>query len=394
MPRVDVVIVGAGLGGLALAHHLAPHRHVLVVDQGTALGAEASSQNASMIRTLAEDPVERVLAVRSARWLQDPGEDWAEAPPARTTGAIVGLALDPHHLDDAVAHLRARGIPVDHPPAVPRWASADAWETAWWLPSAQIADPAIMMRGFAATLARHEGELRLRTTVVGFLGTDAITGVQTEQGPIEADAVVLAAGAFGQRLGALAGVHRPLLPLRRSIWRTAPHPLAEAHAPWVWLDDVGLYVRPDGDRFLVCGCDEQPEDVPHAPGTTADADPQMEQQTRKRLAHAFPALAEVPFETGWSGLRTFAPDRRPLLGPDPERPGLWWLAGLGGAGVTCAAAAGEAVAGWLLDRPVDWLPRRPVDPGRRPLRRFPIRLQGEWARPTLLDAREPLGRID
>ncbi|MEO0603560.1 MAG: FAD-dependent oxidoreductase, partial [Myxococcota bacterium] len=108
-------------------------------------------------------------------------------------------------------------------------------------------------------------------------------------------------------------------------------------------------------------------------------------RTRQRLAEVAPALADIPFEEAWSGLRTFAADRRPHLGPDADRPGLWWVAGLGGSGVTCSVAAGEAVASWLRDEPTPWLPTRPVAPGRRMLRRFAIRRHGDWASTTLVD---------
>ncbi len=385
MDEADVIIVGAGLAGLAVAHHLAPRRRVLVVDRGAGLGAEASGQNVGMIRTLAHDPIDRALAVRSAQWLADPGPDWPAEAPARRTGAILGLAFDAHDHDDAVAHLRARGIEVVSPPGglVP-WASPERWAEAWWVPSAQIADPAVMLRGFAKTVKRHGGAVQTGVTVHGFLGDEHLEGVATDRGPLRAPVVVIAAGAWSSVLGELAGVKRPLVPLRRSVWRSEPSELARPGAPWAWLDDLGLYVRPDGDRFLVCGCDERPEPPPSG-GSWGDADKAMEPYVRDRLRKAFPALADVAFEESWSGLRTFAPDRRPLLGPDPDRRGLWWAAGLGGSGVTCSVAAGEAVASWLCDEPTPWFPTRPVDPGRRPLRRFPIRPTGDPESSTFVD---------
>jgi D-arginine dehydrogenase len=43
----------------------------------------------------------------------------------------------------------------------------------------------------------------------------------------------------------------------------------------------------------------------------------------------------------WAGLRTFAPDRVPVLGEDPAAPGFWWLAGQGGAGIKTAPAMAQ-----------------------------------------------------
>jgi D-arginine dehydrogenase len=47
----------------------------------------------------------------------------------------------------------------------------------------------------------------------------------------------------------------------------------------------------------------------------------------------------------WAGLRTFAPDRDPVIGWDDEVPGFCWMVGQGGTGIQTAPAAGELVAG-------------------------------------------------
>ncbi len=52
----------------------------------------------------------------------------------------------------------------------------------------------------------------------------------------------------------------------------------------------------------------------------------------------------------WCGLRTFAPDRRFVLGPDPVRPGLFWVAGLGGHGMTSGLAVGQLAADLILGK--------------------------------------------
>ena len=61
METWDVVVVGAGLAGCAVAWHAGGR--VLVLDQADRPGAEASSQNAGLVRRLGEDPFERALAM-------------------------------------------------------------------------------------------------------------------------------------------------------------------------------------------------------------------------------------------------------------------------------------------------------------------------------------------
>jgi D-arginine dehydrogenase len=61
--------------------------------------------------------------------------------------------------------------------------------------------------------------------------------------------------------------------------------------------------------------------------------------------------ADIPVRrvfNSWAGLRTFAPDRTPVIGYDALAPGFFWLAGQGGYGVQTAPAAGRMAAALVL----------------------------------------------
>ncbi|RME29159.1 MAG: FAD-binding oxidoreductase, partial [Deltaproteobacteria bacterium] len=136
MPRPDTIIVGAGLAGASVAARLPGPS--LVVDQAPQPGAEASAQNAGMVRLLVEDPVERRLALRAESLLAALDEHWPD-PPSTVTGGLLALVHDPAHLDDGVAHLRLAGIPVeaiDHPAEVAPALAGARTARAWWLPTA------------------------------------------------------------------------------------------------------------------------------------------------------------------------------------------------------------------------------------------------------------------
>ena len=55
-------------------------------------------------------------------------------------------------------------------------------------------------------------------------------------------------------------------------------------------------------------------------------------------------------EHKWAGLRSFAPDRRPVYGWDIRVPGFFWFAGQGGFGIQTAPAAARLGAQLLLGR--------------------------------------------
>jgi D-arginine dehydrogenase len=95
--------------------------------------------------------------------------------------------------------------------------------------------------------------------------------------------------------------------------------------------------------MMACACDEAVVD-PEALGV----DPEVRIDALERLASHVPRLAEAGVASFWAGTRTFAPDERFAIGPDPDLEGLFWVAGLGGHGMVCSAAVGELAAERLL----------------------------------------------
>jgi D-arginine dehydrogenase len=387
MDRAEVVIVGGGLAGCSAAWHLAPDRGVLLLEQGDQPGAEASAQNAGMVRRLGEDPYERAFALRTAAWLAEPGEDWAESPPSR--GAVLGLAHDPGDLHDAVAHLRAANVHVEAVNAaeVAPALAGSPLRAAWYVPDERVADahgrhPVRLPPRRAATAPRSAAASP--STPSSATATAAwASGPPPARSTPTASSWPPARGATP--LAARAHLHRPLIPLRRTLVQTEPHPSSCPDHPWCWIDDVCLYVRPEAGGWLCSPCDERADPPGPGPGSAGAVDIEVLARLGAKLERWIPALQDVRFASGWSGLRTFAPDRRPILGADPALDGLWWAAGLGGFGVTCSYAVGEALAAWMSSRELPWIRPRGVSPGRPFPRRWAIRPDGERASAQLVD---------
>ena len=155
-----------------------------------------------------------------------------------------------------------------------------------------------------------------------------------------------AAGAWADGVAALAGL-RPLGldPRRRSIARLRAADGTDVSG-WPMLLGVGesWYAKPDAGALIVSPADETPsapmdawpEDIDLALGI-------------ERAGRAVPLPGTRPLAT-WAGLRTFSPDRVPVLGPS-EAPGFWWYAGQGGYGFQTAPAAAALVADLVAGRP-------------------------------------------
>lgn len=378
-----VVVVGGGLAGLSVAWHLRDHARVVLIERDPAPGSGATAENAGMIRRLGEDPAERALALRTWERLAEPPDGFDGA--SRVTGAVLALASERHHLHDAAAHLRRRGVriePHDRPAELAPALVGSPLPFAWWLPDERVADAHRLVEGFRRGVLASGGEVRLgeRVLEVRARGGRA-TGVATERGDVDGDAVVVAAGAWA---GPLAGV--PLAPIRRTLVTTAPHPRSSPHHPWVWVDDEGVYARPEAGGWLVSACDEAIDPPGALDASRGPPDPVARAVAFARLARWLPALGDAIPTGGWSGLRTFAADRRPVLGAHPALDGLWVAAGLGGFGVTGSFGVGEALATWITGGTVAWLARDDVAPGRRYPSRLLLRPDGALSRVRLVPA--------
>ena len=166
---------------------------------------------------------------------------------------------------------------------------------------------------------------------------------------MRADCVIDAGGPWAGRLG--EGVAPlSLQPLRRHLFVSAPTGHVPVEAPIVWMEDAAFYFRPDSGGLLLSPCDE----TPASPGTPS-VDPAAAELLAEKISRYAPGLADLAIRRSWACLRTFAPDRHPLIGADPRLPGLFYVAGLGGVGMMCSAAVGELVADLLTGKSPDWI---------------------------------------
>jgi D-arginine dehydrogenase len=164
---------------------------------------------------------------------------------------------------------------------------------------------------------------------------------------IEAAVVVNAAGAWVERVAALLGAApRGLVPKRRTVAVVEPT-TRPVEAGWPMAADVAdtFYFRPRGTTLLGCVL----EDEPSAP-EDARPRPEVVATVVERL-NAVTDLELTGATSAWTGLRTVTPDGLPVVGRDPDVPGLYWLAGQGGFGIQTSAALGEVVAADLLGVP-------------------------------------------
>ena len=368
--RVAVVVVGAGFAGAATAWALSRSAFGpgLILEQEESYGFHASGRNAAILRLVESDPVIRTLATRSARHIRH--LDGASEPLLGIPGGLtLGGEGVRHELEAQFEATRS-----DQDFQTEMLAAAEArsrfpllaavqFDCALFCPTEAIVDIHALLTRYLHD-ARQSGFTLVTRCPVRGLTVEAgrVTGVETDRGRVRADVVVDAGGAWAGRLAERTVTGRtglPLQPLRRHLFVTGPPPGGHRRSPFAWIEDAAFYFRPEGDGLLFSPCDETA-----MPAGDPPTDPAAADLLAEKLARHAPSFTDLPIRRSWACLRTFAPDRRPIIGPDAHLPGLFHVSGLGGFGMGASAAVGELAAALIAGQRPEWIDPALVSPAR------------------------------
>jgi glycine cleavage system T protein len=343
-----VVVVGAGIAGAAVAHHLAERgwEEIVVVDQGPLFETGGSTShapglvfqhNASRTMTrLAQWTVEKLTALGAFHpvgsiEVATTDERWAELD--RRWARARGFGLDARLLDPTqVAEL----VPLLDPEPI--------------LGGFHVADDGIAKAVRAAeAMCRHEAIAAFGDCeVTGLLieGGRAV-GVHTARGTIRAEHVVVAAGIWGRELARLApGLNVPLVPVEHQLAYTAPLPelageTREVVHPILRHQDHAMYFRQVADAYAIGNYRHEPRLAdPERPAELAFTADDFA-SARAEAGRLLPALRDVELTRAFNGLMSFTPDGFPLLGESAAARGLWLAQAIW---VTHSAGCGRALA--------------------------------------------------
>ncbi|MBI4913890.1 MAG: FAD-binding oxidoreductase [Acidobacteria bacterium] len=331
--KVEVLIVGGGVAGLTLAAHLARNGRgeILLLDREDQAGFYASGHNAAIGRSLTGRAAHTALAAEGSRTLAAQGL-------METSGGRL-LGAEPGGLGSLEEEARSFGVPVD-------WRSGAGTPALratehLWIPGDGVVDVHGLL-GVLAARARERGvDLQYRCNLERLRSSGDGFEVETDLGTVQASFLANAAGAWAGDLGRRAGgLPIPLRGLRRHlVWSDIQ---AVPPGPWSWWVDRPFYLRPESGGTLLCPCDETAVPLPPR-GQQPATDPSALEQLHALQEELVPG-PDLTVARWWSGLRTFAPDRGFVVGWDPGNPRLFWMAGLGGHGITTALAVGPLAA--------------------------------------------------
>ena len=403
---VDVVVVGAGVVGASTAWFLAQRGVSVALCEKGRIAGEQSSRNWGWVRQQGRDRDELPIMMESNRIWRELARKTGEKDLTFTPSGCVYLAEDERQLAGFEAWCE---LAKQHQLDTRMLSEAEAREAApgiegRWVggmvtPGDGRAEPFVAVPALARA-ARGQGVSVTEGCAVRTVETEGgrVTGVRTELGPVRADRVVLAGGAWSTYFAGNLGLDLPQLVVRSTVARTRAAPdriLPNVSAPGLTMrrrkdggytvstgDLAEHYLCPRSFRYFtkflpllkLSGRDVRiklklPPGYPGAWGSKSRwsgdevtpfermrvLDPPPSKLVRRRLAERLPRRAPWLNEAGiaeiWAGMIDVTPDAVPYLCEAPAPAGLFIGTGMSGHGFGIGPGVGRILADLVLDRP-------------------------------------------
>ena len=355
----DIAIIGAGMAGASLAAEAAAlspgGKRIVLLEAEDTPGYHATGRSAAFWEECYGGPDIVPLTLASGPYLREYGF-------LSQRGALyIGRDEDAAAIDAFIDRFAATGATIERLDRDALAAKVPGlrpdWTRAVWEPACADIDVAGLHQHYLSRARQGGVELRCKARLVGAQRSAAGWRLTMSEGTqIAAAVLVNAAGAWADGLAQLAGVPPlDIVPYRRTVAQLETDPAPPRDMP-LTLDISGrFYFKPEGAGIWLSPHDETPSEP-------CDAAPE-----ELDIATAIDRLGAVVdwdcrrVARKWAGLRSFAPDRRPVYGTDPRESSFFWFAGQGGFGIQTAPAAARLGAQLLLGMPRDAM-TAPLDP--------------------------------
>jgi len=361
--QAQVVIIGGGIHGCAVAYHLAREgwRDVVLLERKQ-LTCGTTWHAAGLVGQLQGSHATTAFAKYGIELLQDIEAETGQSPGFRQSGSI-SIATNSERLSElkrkadfaSLFGVDAYHMTLDE--IVERWPllNPDGVLGGIHMPSDGSVNPvdltAALARGARLHGAKiHEG-VKVHDVVVE---AGKVIGVETDAGLISTDIVVNCAGMWARELGQKNGVGVPLHACEHYYLVTEPIADLPSDLPVLRSYCDGTYWKEDAGKLLFgfAHFQAKPWGVDGIPETFCfDSLPFVEDDVMEVLELALqrvPILQNTGIRTFFNGPESYSYDGRFTLGPAPTVKGYYILAGVNSTGIQSGSGAGRALADWII----------------------------------------------
>ncbi len=360
--RTDVVVIGGGIMGSALAYWLTaldPSAVVTVIERDPSYARASSALSAASIRQQFSTPVNIRVSSESIAFLRNAG-DWLSVGADRPDIALTERGYLYLTGEGGVASMRAaNAVQLATGAEVSLLDPAALLGRFPWLDVAGIALGSLgtsgegWFDGYAlltalARKARSQGATYLRGEVTGIdVESHRVRHLSLADGTrLDCGVLVNAAGPWAGRIAALAGIELPVEARRRTVFVIG----CKAELPGfpLLIDRSGFWIRPEGRNYIGALAPPAEADDPDEPPLEPELD-QWESQLWPALAARVPAFEAAKLERAWAGYyeyNTF--DQNGILGLHPSLDNFVFMNGFSGHGIQQAPVIGRGIAELIL----------------------------------------------
>ncbi|RKF17099.1 FAD-dependent oxidoreductase [Roseovarius spongiae] len=362
--QAEVVIVGGGVAGCAIAYHLAKIGITdVVLCERKQLTCGTTWHAAGLVTQLRATRNMTELAKYTGELFTSLEAETGQATGFRQNGSLRLAKTEARFEELKRGASMARNFGLESHVITPgetaeRWPGVETSDLAGaiWMPRDGQVNPADVTHAMAKG-ARQKGVRILENTKVERILTEngSVIGVRLADGDIRAKKVVIAGGMWSRDLAAEIGVSLPLHAAEHFYIVTEPIAGLRRDLPVLFCADECSYYKEDAGKLLL-GCfepeakpwgmngisedfcfDSLPEDFDHF-------EPILDQAVKR-----VPALADAGIQLFFNGPESFTPDDRYLLGETPEVKGLFCACGFNSVGILSSGGVGKALADWIHD---------------------------------------------
>ena len=350
MAHFDVLIVGGGIAGASLGAEIAGQISTAIIEAESLCGMHATGRSAAFWLESYGGPKVAPLSKASHDFLERPPADFSERGFLRTRGAVhltrdelpvLPDGIEVRELDREALEALVPGI-------------RSAWRRALFEPGCADIDVAALHAAYLRQFKQLGGTVATGARLERATSGD-VWQVRLGDGSTATAAIIVnAAGAWADPVAEACGV-APLgiAPKRRTMVQLRVGLSGLRDLPLVDDADGTFYFKGEGDRSIWL--------TPHDEIDSDPCDAAPDEIDVATAIDRFEQVVDWPVEAverRWAGLRSFAPDRIPVYGFDPDQPSFFWCAGQGGFGIQTAPAAGKLAAALLLRTQPDGLIER------------------------------------